>query len=387
MPPVPPERYRSDDCLWFFNAVPAYLAESGDTAFLDRAIPYADRGEATVLGHLRRALEFNLERTGRHGLPCGLAADWNDCLQLGFRGESVFVAFQVRLALTVYADLCARLGREAERTWALAQRDTLDAAIQKHCWDGEWFVWAFGEDGTVFGSRNCAEGRIYLNTQAWAVISGAATPAQADTCLGAVRRLLASEYGVAICAPPFERTPVTVMRAVLMNPGNKENGGIFSHTQSWAVLAEILRGNGDQAYACYRSFLPSAQNDRAEIRQIEPFAHCQSTHARCSPRYGASRVPWLSGTASWSHYTATQWILGIRPEIDGLRIDPCIPAAWEGFEATRVFRGATYRIAVRNPRRVCRGVARLVADGRTLAGSLLPPAAPGATVAVEATLG
>jgi len=158
----------------------------------------------------------------------------------------------------------------------------------------------------VFGSRNYPEGQIYLNTQAWAVISGAATPGQTAACLDAVKQRLSSEYSVALCAPPFERTPVNVMRAVLMNPGNKENGGIFSHTQSWIVLAEVLRGNGDQAYAYYRSFMPAAQNDRAEVRQIKPFAHCQSTHAPCSPKFGVSRVPWLSGTASWSYYTATQ---------------------------------------------------------------------------------
>jgi cellobiose phosphorylase len=387
MEPMPAQRYRSDDCLWFFNVVPAYLAETGDVAFLDRVIPYADAGAATVLGHLRRALEFNLERTGRNGLPCGLAADWNDCLKLGFRGESVFVAFQVRLGLRTYADLCGRLGRAKEVAWARENLAKLDTVIQKTCWDGEWFIWAIAEDGTVFGSRNYPEGQIYLNTQAWAVISGAATPGQTAACLDAVKQRLSSEYGVALCAPPFERTPVNVMRAVLMNPGNKENGGIFSHTQSWIVLAEVLRGNGDQAYAYYRSFMPAAQNDRAEVRQIEPFAHCQSTHAPCSPKFGVSRVPWLSGTASWSYYTATQWILGIRPEIDGLRIDPCIPAAWDGYEVTRRFRGATYVIRVANPRRVCRGVPRLTVDGRTVAGAMVPVAPEGATVRVEATMG
>ena len=386
MPSVAPH-YRSDDCLWLFNAVPAYVAETGDVAFYRKVLPYSDKGEATVFGHLRRAIEFNLERVGRHGLPAGLEADWNDCLHLGYQGESVFVTFQVRLGLTVYAEIAGRLGRRDESAWALAQRDALDAKIKAVCWDGDWFIWAIGEDGTVFGSKGFPEGQVYLNTQAWAVISEAATPEQAERCLESMHARLATPFGVRLCHPPFDKTSVAVMRAVLMNPGNKENGGIFSHTQSWAVLAEVLLGHGDRAYEYYRSFMPSAYNDRAEVREIEPYVHCQSTHAPESRKYGVSRVPWLSGTASWACYTAAQWMLGIRPEVEGLRIDPCIPANWPGFEAVRVFRGATYTIRVKNPGHVCRGVRQLVVDGRAIKGNVIPPAASGATVQVEAELG
>ena len=372
MKPTPPHNYRSDDCQWFFNTIPAYVAETGDVAFYNEVVPYADRGRATVFGHLRRALEFNLRRVGRNGLPCGLLADWNDCLKLGHKGESVFVAFQARLGLKTYAEIAERLGRAREVRWALAELEKLDRSIEKVCWDGGWFIWAISEDGVVFGTRKAREGRIYLNTQCWAVISGAATPAQTRLALGAVREHLASEYGVALCDPPFDKTSVEVMRAVLFNPGTKENGGIFSHTQSWAVLAEIAAGNGDQAYAYYRAFMPSAQNDRAEIREIEPYVHCQSTHAPTSKKFGRSRIPWLSGTASWAHYTATQHILGIRPEIDGLRIDPCIPRAWPGFSAVRSFRGKKVNIEVRNPSGACRGVKTLEIDGKRLEGNLVP---------------
>lgn len=372
MPPTPPQNYRSDDCLWFFNSIPAYVAETGHLDFYRQTIPYADQGSDTVFAHLRRALEFNLARTGRNGLPCGLLADWNDCLKLGYHGESVFVAFQVRYGLSVYADIARLLGEQSEESWALAQRQALDEKIQRCCWDGEWFVWAVAEDGTVFGSKNYPEGQIYLNTQVWAVISGAATAAQRDTCMDSVNRRLATPYGVMICEPPFEKTPVKVMRAVLMNPGNKENGGIFSHTQSWAVMAEVMRGQGDRAFEYYRSFMPSAYNDRAELREIEPYVHCQSTHSRRSPKYGASRVPWLSGTATWSYYTATQWILGIRPEADGLRLDPCIPAAWSGFKVRRVFRDKTLDIEVKNPHHVCRGVVSVTVDEQPVAGAFVP---------------
>jgi len=164
-PATADEEYRSDDCLWFFNVVPAYVGETGDFDFYNKVLPYADHGEATVLGHLRRALEFNLERMGKHGLPCGLSADWNDCLRLGYYGESLFVAFQVRLGLTIYAEVAQKLGRPAEADWALAQREKLDAAIQAIAWDGDWFIWAIGEDGTVYGTKDYTEGQVYLNTQ------------------------------------------------------------------------------------------------------------------------------------------------------------------------------------------------------------------------------
>jgi len=374
MPTTPASHYRSDDCLWFFNAIPAYVAESGDVDFYQQSVPYADAGEATVLGHLRRAIEFNLERSGANGLPCGLQADWNDCLKLGYKGESVFVAFQLRLGLKTYAELVAEFDLAEEESWAKSALATLDARIAKVCWDGDWFIWAISEDGTVFGTKDYPEGQVYLNTQAWAILSGAASDEQAAKSLATVRERLACEWGVAMCAPPFEKTPVEVMRAVLFNPGNKENGGIFSHTQSWAVLAEVLAGDGDTAWRYYRSFLPSAQNDRAEIREIEPYVHCQSTHSQFSEKTGRSRVPWLSGTASWAHFTAANYLLGIRPEPAGLRIDPCIPSDWPGFTATRKFRGMTLHIDVKNPAGKCRGVTRIEIDGKLLNDNFVPSA-------------
>ncbi len=385
--PPAPDEYRSDDCLWFFNAVPAYVNESGDLDFYHKVLPYADQGEATVLGHLRRALEFNLERTGAHGLPCGLAADWNDCLRLGYYGESLFVAFQVRLGLTVYAEIAHRLGQAEEAAWALAQREKLDASIQAYGWDGEWFIWAIGQDGMVYGSRNCREGQIYLNTQLWAVISGAAAPEQATRCLESVHKHLATPYGLMLCAPPFVKTPIDVMRAVVFNPGIKENAGIFNHTQGWGVMAECLLGNGDRAYEYCRASMPAAYNDCAEIRQSEPYVQGQTTYSVYSPRPGNTRTSWLTGAAAWSYYSATQYILGLRPEIDGLRVDPCIPRSWKGFEATRRFRGRLIQIEVKNPDGVCRGVKTLILNGEKLADNLIPADRLGPHNRVEVVLG
>lgn len=381
------EEYRSDDCLWFFNAVPAFVAETGDLDFYHKVLPYADTGEDTVFGHLRRALEFNLERNGRYNLPCGLSADWNDCLRLGYYGESLFVAFQLRLGLTTYSEIAERLGQPAEAAWALAQRDQLDAAIQANAWDGDWFIWAIADDGTVYGTKQYEEGQVYLNTQVWAVISGAATPDQAERCMQTVYDKLATPYGLMLCAPPLVKTSIEVMRAVVFNPGIKENAGIFNHTQGWGVMAECLLGHGDRAYEYYRAAMPAAYNDRAEIRQMEPYVQGQTTYSVYSPRPGNTRTSWLTGAAAWAYYSATQYILGLRPEVDGLRIDPCIPSDWPGFRATRRFRGQLIEIEVKNPEGVCRGVRSLTLNGEEMEDSLIPAVKLAAMNRVEVVLG
>jgi len=386
--PPPDEEFRSDDCLWFFNAVPEYVAETGDLSFYTKVLPFADCAEATVLGHLRRALEFNLQRSGANGLPCGLRADWNDCVKMGYNGESVMVAFQLRFGLGVYAEIASRLGLADEAAWALAQRERLDADIQRACWDGEWFLWAIGEDGHRYGSKEETEGRIYINTQVWAVISGAATPSQARSAMRAVKEQLATPYGIALSAPPFTHTPPNVMGGVIYNHGIKENAGIFCHTQGWAVMAECMLGNGNQAYEYYRAYMPSAYNNRAEVRESEPYVHCQTTYSTTNRNAGKSRVPWLTGTVAWSYHAAVQWILGVRPEVDGLRIDPCIPSPWRGFTMKRRFRGATYEIEVENPHGVQKGVVSIRMDGADVPRDRPLPVAPaGSTVRVQVRMG
>jgi cellobiose phosphorylase len=248
----------------------------------------------------------------------------------------------------------------------------MEKSIQKVAWDGEWFIWATGKDGTKYGTREMAEGKVYLNTQVWAVISEVATEAQAKSALAAMKRELATPYGLMLSAPPFEKTPRHIMDGVVYNKGIKENAGIFNHPQAWAVMAECLRGNGDQAYEYYRAYMPSAYNTRAELREIEPYVHSQTTYASVNPHAGKSRVPWLTGTASWSLFVAVQSILGIVPELDGLRIDPCIPRSWPGFQVERQFRGKKLSISVENPKGLSKGVKRLKVDGKEIAGNLLP---------------
>lgn len=364
--------FRSDDCQWFFHSVPCYVAETGDFDFYNKVVPYADKGEATVYGHLKQALLFNLERMGKDGLPCGLLADWNDCLKLGYHGESIFVTFQLRLGLTTYADISKRLGKDDEAKWALEQRDILDKNIQKKCWDGKWFIWAVGEDGTVYGTQTIEEGQIYFNTQVWAVMSGAATPEQQKACLEAVKEKLATPYGLMLCAPPFTYTRSDIMSSVVFLPGIKENAGIFNHTQGWGVIAEIMNGNGDRAYEYLKAALPASYNDKAEIRQSEPYVIGQTTYSTYSKRPGNTRTSWLSGAATWNYYSTTQYMLGIRPQYDGLLLDPCIKHDWDGFKVERRWRGMNLKIEVKNPQHICKGIEYVEVDGKRLDACYIP---------------
>jgi len=366
------EEYRSDDCMWLFNTVPAYVKETGDIGFFDKTLPYADKGEDSVLGHLKRAIEFSLERRGAHGLPCGLYADWNDCLELGQHGETVFVAFQLRYALKTYREICEILNRPEEVQWAAERLQSLDKNLQKYAWDGEWYLRAYRYDGLKYGSRSDKEGSLWLNPQSWSVISGHASPTRAKSAMQSVRNRLATEYGLLIVDPPYAKTDPHIVKAPLFNQGMKENASVFSHTQGWAIIAETMLGNGNQAYQYYRAFMPAAYNTKAEIRQIEPYVYCQFTHSKYSPRCGASRLPWLTGAAAWSYYAATQYILGIQPDYSGLRIDPCIPANWHEIKINRRFRQKNFIITIKNKTGVQQGVKEIVINHRKIEGNLIP---------------
>jgi len=371
--PTPEKDFRSDDCMWLFNTIPAYVKETGDINFYDKVLPYSDKGEGTILDHLRRAIQFNLDRLGAHGLPCGLHADWNDCLVLGAKGETVFVAMQLRYAMTVYANICEMLGgKQSEIDWVKGVLATLDTNIEKHAWDGEWYLRAYKDNGYKFGSKESEEGNIFLNPQSWAIISGAAQGERAEMVMNSVEKHLATEFGVVLCDPPYEKTESSVIKAPLFNKGMKENGAIFQHTQGWAIMADCILGHGTRAMKNYKSYLPASYNERAEIRQIEPYVYAQSTHSKYNSRAGQSRCPWLSGTAAWAYFTAAQHILGIQPEYKGLTINPCIPADWKGFSASRKFRGTVVNITVQNPKGIEKGVAKLSVNGEELKGNFIP---------------
>jgi cellobiose phosphorylase len=221
----------------------------------------------------------------------------------------------------------------------------------------------------------------------WSVISGAATPEQAQRSMQTVKDRLATPYGLMLSAPPFVKMPIDVMRAVVFNSGIKENAGIFNHTQGWGVMAECMLGNGDRAYEYYRAAMPAAYNTRAELRQSEPYVQGQTTYSTYSPRPGNTRTSWLTGAAAWSYFSATQYILGLKPELNGLRLDPCIPSTWNGFTATRRFRSKSFQIVVHNPNGMCSGIVRMTVDGKIFPGNLIPLDLPGNEHHIEAWMG
>jgi cellobiose phosphorylase len=366
------KEYRSDDCMWLFNTIPAYVKETGDVSFYEKVLPYADKGEDTVLGHMRRAMQFNFDRSGSHGLPCGLWADWNDCLELGHDGETTFVAFQLRYALKVYIDISQMLNKHEEVQWAQGHLNTLDENLEKHAWDGEWYLRAYRADGLKFGSKENDEASIFLEPQPWSIISGHTTGEQAEKLMDVVNKRLLTNYGLMICDPPVEKTDPRVIKARLFNKGMKENGSVFCHTQGWGVIAETLLGKGKRAYDLYRKFMPAAYNTKADVREIEPYVYNQFINSKYSPRYGAARLPWLSGSASWAYYTITQYILGIQPDYSGLRIDPCIPPKWKEIKISRIFRKKDFNIVIKNRSGVEKGVKKIVINGEELNGNIIP---------------
>jgi N,N'-diacetylchitobiose phosphorylase len=370
----PPDEseYRSDDCFWLFNTIPAFVKETGDLSFYEKVLPFADQGEDTVLGHLKRAIQFSLKRSGVHGFPCGLSADWNDCLVLGQDGETIFVAFQLRFALATYIDICALLKHQDEVQWASEHLMTLDENLERYAWDGEWYTRAIRADGVKFGSNEIDEASIFLEPQPWSVISRHGTPDRWRAVMDVVGERLGTDYGLMILAPPIAKTDPQVNKARLFNAGMKENASVFCHTQGWAVIAETLLGRGDRAYDLYRRFMPATYNTKAEIRQIEPYVYCQFTNSKYSPRYGASRLPWLSGSATWAYYTVTQYILGVQPDYAGIRIDPCLPAKWKEVQITRVFRKKVLNITIKNPDGVQKGVKSMKVNGHPIEGNLIP---------------
>ena len=364
--------FRSDDCMWLFNTIPAYVKETGDISFYNKVLPFADKGEDTVFAHLKRAIQFNLDRSGKHGFPCGLSADWNDCLVLGQDGETTFVAFQLRFALKTYIEIAEMLKLNSEIEWASSHLKILDENLEKHAWDGEWYLRAYRADGLKFGSKENQEGSIFLEPQPWAVISGHTSKEQSEKLLNTVNQKLSTDYGVMICDPPIEKTDPHVIKARLFNKGMKENASIFQHTQSWVVIAETLIGRGNLAYEYFRKFMPSAYNTKAELRQTEPYVYAQFTCGKSSPRYGSSRLPWLSGTASWAYFTAAQFILGIQPEYNGLKIDPCIPAEWKEIKISRKFRNMNFDIHIKNEIESQKGVRKIILNDVEVSGVVIP---------------
>lgn len=364
--------YRADDALWLFPTVYKYVSESGNLAFIDEVIPFANKDEGTVYEHLKRAVDFSMNHLGPHGLPAGLYADWNDCLRLGKDGESSFVALQYYYAMTILRKFAEYKKDDAYIAFLDEKQKELGELIQKLCWNEDRFIRGFTEKGEIIGKRTDKEANMWLNPQSWAVISGLATDEQADKALDMVNRQLNTEYGVVLMDPPYHLDAFDGALAVIYNAGVKENSGIFSQSQGWIILAEALRGHGERAFGYFKENAPSAQNDRAEVRKLEPYCYGQFTEGKASPHFGRSHVHWLTGTASTVMVGCVEGILGMRPDFGGLKIAPSIPKAWDGFEIDKDFRGSHLHIVVKNPGHVESGCKALKVNGRELEGNYIP---------------
>ena len=364
--------YRADDALWLFPTVYKYISESGDLAFIDEVIPFANKGEGTVYEHLKRAVEFSMNRLGPHGLPAGLYADWNDCLRLGKNGESTFVAMQFYLAMTILKKFAEYKNDHEYIEYLNEKQSALGTLLNDLCWNEDRFIRGFTEAGEVIGRRTDPEANMWLNPQSWSVISGLATAEQADAALDMVQKELNTEYGAMLMQPPYHAHAFDGALAVIYNAGVKENAGIFSQSRGWIILAEALRGHGDRAFAYFMENAPAAQNDRAEVRKLEPYCYGQFTEGKDSPHFGRSHVHWLTGTASTIMVGCVEGILGMRPDFYGIKIAPSIPREWESFEIEKDFRGNHLHITVQNPGHAETGCKKMLVNGKEIEGNYVP---------------
>jgi cellobiose phosphorylase len=397
----------NDDPLWLILAAAAYTKETGDLAVLDEPVPYDNEegSEKPLAEHLGRAFSFTLDRLGPHGLPLIGRADWNDCLNLnafseepgesfqtvpnreGGVAESVFIAGQFVLAAEELARLDERKGHEGQAAEIRSARARMIAAIDEHGWDGAWFRRAYDHVGAVVGSAENEEGRIWIEPQGICVMAGLGVDdGRAERALDSVAERLGTPHGLVLLDPPYSRYHVELGEISSYPPGYKENGAVFSHTNPWIAIAETIAGDADRAFDTYHGINPSAREDLSELHRCEPYVYAQMIAGKAAATPGEAKNSWLTGAAAWNLVAITQWILGIRPEHEGLRIDPCLPSSWDGFRAVRRFRDATYRITIGKPVGTTGRIASLVVDGRQIDGNVVPSAPEGADLVIEGTV-
>ncbi|OYV88378.1 MAG: hypothetical protein B7Z63_00630 [Ignavibacteriae bacterium 37-53-5] len=315
----------------------------------------------------------------------GLRADWNDCLNLG-GGQSAMVSFMHYWALRYLIEAAEFLGYENDVQEYSKMAEAVRESVERELWDGEWYARGVTRAGIKIGVKANDEGKIFLESNSWAGLSGAASPERARKAMDAVHKYLASPYGVHLNWPTYTEPNDDIGYVTRVYRGIKENGSIFSHPNPWAVIAECKLGRGKLAMKLYDALLPYNQNDMIEIRQSEPYSYCQFVMGKDHTAYGRARHPWLTGSGGWSYTAATKYILGIRPSYEGLVIDPCIPSDWNGFEVDRQWRGASYHIVVSNPEHVEKGVKSIRVNGKPVEG-LVPILPAGSVNRVEVIMG
>ena len=365
----------SDDHLWIVPTICKYVTETGEESFLDEVIPYADGGDATVYEHMKAALDFSAEYVGQTGICKGLRADWNDCLNLG-GGESAMVSFLHFWALQEFLELAKYKGNDADVTKYTEMAANVREACETHLWDDEggWYIRGLTKDGDKIGTAQQTEGRIHLESNTLAVLSGMASQDRGEKAMDAVDENLFSEYGLHLNAPSFATPNDDIGFVTRVYQGVKENGAIFSHPNPWAWVAEAKLGRGDRAMKFYDALNPFNQNDIIEKRIAEPYSYVQFIMGRDHQDHGRANHPWLTGTSGWAYFAVTNFILGVQTGFAGLTVNPCIPTNWPGFEVTREWRGSTYNIKVENPNGVSKGVKSITLNGETVEGAIAPQA-------------
>ena len=393
----------NDDPHWLILGVAAFLKETGDWSILEEPVPYDNQpgSEQPLYEHLQRSFQYTLDRLGPHGLPLIGRADWNDCLNLncfsdtpgqsfqtttnkdGKVAESVFIAGLFCLAGRELADItlqrcCAKSARKEPCVQAqeranqyLAQVTKMDDTIRRHGWDGEWFLRAYDDFGRKVGSKECEEGKIFIETQGFCTLAGIGLEdGMALKALASTRNHLATRHGIVLQQPAFSKYYLHLGEISSYPPGYKENAGIFCHNNPWVMIGEARVGNGDGAFDYYSRINPSAREEISELHRCEPYVYAQMIAGRDAPTHGEAKNSWLTGTAAWNYFAITQWILGIRTSYNGLQIAPVVPKTWRGFKATRKFRGVTYRIEVE--RAGAGNAVALTADGKPVKGDVIP---------------
>ncbi len=388
----------SDDALWLVPSITEYVKETGDFGFLEEKFGYADGGEGTVYEHMKKIVEFSLREVGSHGVCKGLRADWNDCLNLG-GGESALVSFLLYRALDCMKEIAAFLSGkekvqgEADSSFAKdlerfeAGMKQLKDITDNVLWDGDWFLRGFTGNGRKIGTYENTEGKVHLESNAWAVLSGAADEEKSRKALDSIRENLFTPYGIMLNAPVYTVPDDDIGFVARVYPGLKENGSIFSHPNPWVWSAECRMGNGDRAMEYYHSLCPFYQNDKIETRWAEPYSYCQFISGKDHTTYGRAHHPFMTGSGGWAYFAVTHYILGVRPGFDELTVDPCIPGSWDGFTVSRRFRGEEYEIRVTNPEHVQKGVKKIVLDGAEVDRISFDRQETGSKHIVEVTMG
>ena len=398
----------NDDPLWLIAGTAAYLRETGDFGILDEQVPFDnDASKAQpLMEHLRRSFNYTCTHLGPHGLPLIGRADWNDCLNLncfsehpgesfqitgpseGPVAESVFIAGMFVKYGHEYAELCDHLNLTDEAAAARKSIDAVEQAALTAGWDGAWFRRAYDAFGKPVGSKECTEGQIFIEPQGMCVMAGIGKESgQAAQALKSVEERLDTKYGVVLHQPAYTSYQLNLGEISSYPPGYKENAGIFCHNNPWISCAEAVLGHGDRAFEVYRKTCPAYIEEISEIHRTEPYVYSQMVAGKDAPTFGEAKNSWLTGTAAWTFFNVSQYILGIQPTLDGLKVDPCIPHTLPGFTVTRRYRGAVYHITVDNSAAVQHGVKSVTMDGKSVAGNLLPLAPAGTDVTVQVVMG